>query len=171
MPSASDSSPVPNSGHDAPLKLEEFLPYRVNVLASLLSQALTRVYAQRYGIAIAEWRVLVTLGQFNVLTGKQIGSVSHMHKTKVSRAVAMLERRKLLTRRVNRQDLREALLSLTPEGRAVYQELAPHAATFAQQLLDVLDPDDRKALDRALTQLTARSSKLVRELARAPRDS
>jgi hypothetical protein len=29
----------------APLKLEEFLPYRLNVLSSLMSQALSRVYA------------------------------------------------------------------------------------------------------------------------------
>jgi len=35
-----------------------------------------------------------------------------MHKTKVSRAVAELERRKYLTRRTNRADLREAFLSL-----------------------------------------------------------
>ena len=31
----------------APLKLEEFLPYRLNVVASLVSQALSRIYADR----------------------------------------------------------------------------------------------------------------------------
>ena len=75
-------------GDNAPLKLEEFLPYRLNVVASLVSQALSRIYADRYGIGVPEWRVLVTLGQFGMMTGKAIGSHSHMHKTKVSRAVA-----------------------------------------------------------------------------------
>ena len=82
-------------GDAAPLKLEEFLPYRLNVVASLVSQALSRVYADRYGIGVPEWRVLVTLGQFGMMTGKAIGAHSHMHKTKVSRAVALLEKRKL----------------------------------------------------------------------------
>jgi DNA-binding MarR family transcriptional regulator len=44
------------------------------------------------------------------MTAKAIGVQSHMRKTKVSRAVALLERRKLVTRRTNRADLREAFL-------------------------------------------------------------
>ena len=60
------------------------------MLSSLVSQALTQVYAQ-YGIGIPEWRVLVSLGQFGQMTGKAIGARTHMHKTKVSRAVAQLE--------------------------------------------------------------------------------
>src|SRR5262245_1235645 len=87
------------------LKLEEFLPYRLNVVASLTSQALSRIYSDRYGIGVPEWRVLVTLGQYGTMSSKAIGAHSHMHKTKVSRAVAALERRKLLTRRTNREDL------------------------------------------------------------------
>jgi DNA-binding MarR family transcriptional regulator len=41
------------------------------------------------------------------MTAKAIGV---HHKTKVSRAVALLEGRKLVTRRTNRADLREAFL-------------------------------------------------------------
>jgi DNA-binding MarR family transcriptional regulator len=149
----------------APLKLEEFLPYRLNVLASLVSQALSRVYAERYGIGVPEWRVLCTLGQYGVMTGKAIGAHSHMHKTKVSRAVAQLEQRKLLARRANRADKRESLLSLTPAGRATYEQLAPVALDFARQLFDVLNPADRAAFDRALRQLTDRSARLAAELA------
>ncbi len=102
------------------LKLEDFLPHRLNVLSSLVSMALTRVYGRRYGIGIPEWRVLVTLGECGVMTGKAVGARTHMHKTKVSRAVAQLGQRKLVARRANRADLREAFLSLTHAGRAIY---------------------------------------------------
>ena len=121
---------------NAPLKLEEFLPYRLNVVASVVSQALSRLYAARYGIGVPEWRVLVTLGQYGMMTGKAVGAHSHMHKTKVSRAVALLEKRKLLTRRANRADLRESFLSLTPAGRAIYEDLAPIALDFAKRLAE-----------------------------------
>lgn len=148
----------------APLKLEEFLPYRLNVVANLVSQALSRVYAERYGIGIPEWRVLVTLGQYDTMTGKAVGAHSHMHKTKVSRAVALLEQRSLLMRRANEEDMRESLLSLTPAGRAIYEDLAPGALEFARRLTEAIEPADRPAFERALAQLTNRSARLVAEL-------
>ena len=165
------SSPFPNAeatdepaeGSETPiLRLEDFLPHRLNVLSSLVSQALTRVYGE-YGISIPEWRVLVSLGQFGVMTGKAIGARTHMHKTKVSRAVAQLEQRKLVARRANRADLREAFLTLTPAGRAVYEELAPSALEFMNRLAEVVAPADRPAFDRAMKQLTKRSAELVAE--------
>jgi DNA-binding MarR family transcriptional regulator len=151
------------------LKLEEFLPYRLNVCASLVSQALSRIYTERYKIGVPEWRVLVTLGQFGAMTAKGVGVHSHMHKTKVSRAVALLERRKLVTRRVNRADLREAFLSLTPSGRDVYSELAPIALEFARKLLETVNADDRAALDRAIKKLTERSAQLAPRIANGHR--
>ena len=150
------------------LKLEEFLPYRLNVCSSLVTQALSRIYAERYRMGVPEWRVLVTLGELGPMTAKAVGLHSHMHKTKVSRAVALLERRKLVSRRVNRADLREAFLSLTAAGRAVYNELAPAALAFVRQLLETVDPAERAALDRVLTRLIERSAQLSAGVATAP---
>jgi DNA-binding MarR family transcriptional regulator len=147
------------------LKLEDFLPHRLNVLSSLVSQALTRVYS-RYNIGIPEWRVLVTLGENGVMTGKAIGAHTHMHKTKVSRAVAHLAERKFVTRRPNRADMRESFLTLTPTGRMVYEELAPSALEFMQRLSEVVAAADRPAFDRAMRQLTQRSTELVAEAER-----
>ena len=150
---------------EAPLKLEQFLPYQLNVVASLVSQALSGVYVRRYGIGVPEWRVLVTLGQYEVMTAKAIGAHTHMHKTKVSRAVAFMEKRRLLVRRANREDKREAFLSLTAAGRAMYQEVAPHALDFANRLTAILTPEDREAFNRAVKLLTAQSAQLVAETA------
>jgi DNA-binding MarR family transcriptional regulator len=159
----------PDKAHQPALKLEEFLPYRLNICATLVSQALSRIYTERYKIGVPEWRVLVTLGEFGMMTAKAIGIHSHMHKTKVSRAVALLERRKLLARRPNRADLREAFLSLTPAGREIYDELAPMALAFAQRLLEAVEPAERDSLYRALRKLTERSAQLADDIANAPR--
>jgi DNA-binding MarR family transcriptional regulator len=161
-----DLMDLPVASADAPLKLEEFLPYRLNVLASLVSQALSRIYVDRYGIGVPEWRVLVTLGQYGTMTGKGVGAHSHMHKTKVSRAVAELEQRNLVTRRANRDDLRESFLSLTSAGRAIYEDLAPGALAFAARLSEAVDPADRPAFERAITRLTERSRTLAAEVTR-----
>ena len=153
-------------GDNAPLKLEQFLPYRLNVVASLVSQALSRIYADRYSIGVPEWRVVVTLGQYGMMTGKAIGTHSHMHKTKVSRAVALLEKRKLIARRANRADLRESFLALTPAGRAMYDDLAPIALDFANRLSETVDSADRAAFDRAVDRLIERSATLAAEFAK-----
>ncbi len=168
---AEDSAAYTPVGHGdmAPLKLEEFLPYRLNVVASLVSQSLSRIYADRYNIGVPEWRVLVTLGQYGMMTGKAIGAHSHMHKTKVSRAVAMLEKRKLLARRSNRADLRESFLALTPAGREMYEDLAPVALDFSNRLYEAIEPADRPALERAISRLTERSTQLSAEFAKARR--
>jgi DNA-binding MarR family transcriptional regulator len=169
-PADRDSASAPaGSGADAPLKLEQFLPYRLNVLASVVSLALSRIYAERYNIGVPEWRVLVTLGQYGTMTGKQVGTHSHMHKTKVSRAVALLEKRKMIARRVNRADMRESFLSLTPVGREIYEDLAPIALDFTQRLSQAIDPADRAAFDRAIDRLTERSASLATEFAKASR--
>ena len=160
QPAAETRGPE-RSSSEAPLRLEDFLPYQLNVAATLVSQALSRLYAERYGIGVPEWRVLVTLGQFETMTGKAVGEHTHMHKTKVSRAVALLEKNKLVTRRANQSDLRESLLSLTPQGRAVYDELAPDAVAFARDLIEAIDPADRDAFARALQQLVRRSKPLA----------
>jgi DNA-binding MarR family transcriptional regulator len=100
------------------------------------------------------------------MTGKAVGKQTHMHKTKVSRAVAQLEQRKFISRRANRADLRESFLALTPAGRAVYEELAPSALAFMNRLAEVVAPADRPAFDRAMKQLTKRSAELVAEMER-----
>jgi len=159
-----ESAPTPAASADSSgLKLEEFLPYRLNVVSSLTSQALSSIYAERYKIGVPEWRVLVTLGQYGVMTGKAVGEHSHMHKTKVSRAVALLEKRKLVARRTNRADMREAFLSLTPAGRAIYQELAPIAREFVARLAKDISASDRTVFEQVLTRLIERGATLASE--------
>jgi DNA-binding MarR family transcriptional regulator len=146
---------------DPTLHLEQFLPYRLNVVGFFASRALGRIYGTRFGIGIPEWRVIAQLGEFGKLTSRDIGELSQMHKTKVSRAVAQLEERKFVTRKANRADLREAFLSLTPTGRSVYEELAPRAREFTEKLSEVISASDRAAFDRAVALLTQRSAELV----------
>ena len=159
-----EAAPSPTA-EQAALRLEEFLPYRLNVCSTLISQALSRICGARHNIGIWEWRVLVTLGQLGMMSAKAIGIRSNMHKTKVSRAVALLESRKLVTRRANRADLREAFLSLTAAGRAVCSDLAPLALDFERRLTETLDAGERAAFDRTLGKLNERSAKLAADIA------
>ncbi len=99
--------------------------------------------------------MIATLGQFGEATAKAIGAHSRMHKTKVSRAVLDLETRGLLSRSANPADKREAFLSLTGAGEAVYREIAPLALAYQDGLLRRLTEAQRQALDGILGVLSS----------------
>lgn len=142
---------------DDVLVLEDFLPYRLAVLATIVSNGFARLYAERFGVSIPEWRVIAMLGQHGTLTSKEIGEQTHMHKTMVSRAVTDLDRHGMLLRLPNRADKREVFLSLTDNGRRIYAEIVPAARDYAARLTADLSRSDRAAFDRIIATLRDRS--------------
>ena len=143
------------------LHLERFLPYRLNVVGTLGGRALGRIYGERFGIGIPEWRVVAQLGEFGKLTSRDIGELAQMHKTKVSRAVGELEKRGLVSRAENRQDRRESFVALTPAGKRIYDQIVPLALGFEARWIDGIAPDEFKVFERVLSTLTERGRHLA----------
>lgn len=139
-----------------PIDLDRFLPYRLDILAQKVSGGLSRIYKERYGLGVPEWRVLAHLGQYAPITARAIGAHSRMHKTKVSRAVAELETRGLLSRADNPGDRREDLLQLTAKGRDAYADLAPRAAAFAKELMAGFSAAERRAFEGGIDRLLSK---------------
>jgi DNA-binding MarR family transcriptional regulator len=137
------------------LELESFLPYRLYRLADAVSREFSKIYSDRHGLTRPEWRTLSGLGQHGTMTASAIGEQSAMHKTKVSRAVAELERRRWLTRTPDENDRRVEHLALTKTGLAAYREMVPLARAFEAQLLLRLDSADRSLVLAAITKLEA----------------
>src|SRR5262249_50399944 len=77
------------------LQLESFLPYRLAVLASIVSRGLAGIH-ERHDLGAVEWIVLMTLGEGGPMTATALGARNRMHKTRVSRAVTSLMRRELI---------------------------------------------------------------------------
>ena len=138
------------------LELERFLPYRLHHLADLVSRDFARVYRDRLGLTRPGWRVLAGLGQNGTMTATALGAQSSMHKTKVSRAVAELERRHWLVRRPDENDRRVEHLTLTRAGLAAYREMVPLARAFEADLLRTLRDGERAAIETALAVLEKR---------------
>lgn len=137
------------------LGLEGFLPYRLYRLADLVSREFAAVYKVRLGLTRPEWRVLAGLGQHGSMTATALGRHSAMHKTKVSRAVAALERRRWLARRQDPADRRVEHLELTRAGLAAYAAMVPLARAFELDLLKRLPAGARRTLDTSLREIEA----------------
>ena len=112
------------------LQLEKFLPYRLSVVAQLVSESLHDLYAGPFDLAVTEWRVMAALGRFAPLTASEVGQRIVMDKVAVSRAVAGLLKRGLIERAADRADRRRALLRLSARGRAVHARIVPLALEY-----------------------------------------
>ncbi len=143
------------------LHLEQFVPYRLNVAGVFASRALARIYGEKFGIGIPEWRVIAQLGEFGRMTSRDIGELSQMHKTKVSRAVSGLDQRGLVARSENRADRRESFVSLTAAGARVYAQIVPLALAFEERWTEGIAADELRTFERVLAMLTERGRLLA----------
>ena len=146
---------APAAAEHAVLELERFLPYRLSVLSNRISQDIARLYAERFGLGITQWRILAVLGRYPDLSATQVAERTEMDKVAVSRAVAGLLEAGLLRRRAHGADRRRSVLELSARGYRVYDEVAPLALAYERRLLAGLDPADRAALHHLLDKLDA----------------
>jgi DNA-binding MarR family transcriptional regulator len=137
------------------LKLDAYLPYRLSVAANAVSELIARAYQSRFGLTIPQWRLIAVLAEDGPLTQQALCARTVMDKVTVSRAAAALNERALTARAPNAADGRSHRLSLTPEGAALYAEVAPLALAYEVQLLDAFSPSERHAAHELLRRLQA----------------
>jgi len=135
------------------LDLDHFLPYRLSVLSNKVSDAIARHYSDRFGLSIPEWRVMAVLGQTPGLSSRDVAARTAMDKVQVSRAVANLVSLRRVQRDGDEADGRVTRLSLTPKGRAIYDEIVPLALHLEGVFLAALSPAERETLDRLMDKL------------------
>lgn len=155
-PSALPFAQVDAGVEHAELDLEHFLPYRLSVLSNRVSQAIARIYAQRFSLTVTEWRLMAVLGRFPGLTAAELVERSAMDKVAVSRAVARLLESGRISRGNDQHDRRRAPLELSNNGYRVYDEVAPLALAFEASLLGSLSAAEQALLHDLLGRLAAR---------------
>ena len=144
----------------ATLLLERFLPYRLSVLSNTVSKAIARLYTDRFGITIPEWRVMAVLGRFGPSSAAEICKATAMDKVQVSRALQRLTEDSLVSRRTDKTDRRRSVVAMTTKGRGVYDEIVPLALSREEILLEGLSTDEKHQLDLLLAKLATRAATL-----------
>lgn len=133
--------------------LEDFLPYRLSVAANRVSRLFEERYGAAFGLSIPEWRVMAVLGRFGRLAGREIAARTAMDKVKVSRAVALLMRRRLVLRKTDRDDARVQLLELSASGMRMHAAIVPMARELEAELLAGLGAEEVTLLRRILASI------------------
>ena len=118
---------------------------------------------ERFELPDAELRCLVLFGQERYLTAKGIAQKMNVVKSRVSKIVDGLIRKKLIQRIKDPEDSRISLLSLSPEGHKKLNEINGFLENIHHQVLSQMAPDQRMAMLTNLDILKA-SMEAVKEM-------
>lgn len=116
----------PKPSHEDILWLDDYLPYRLAVVATRMLRDAAHVYKQRRNpLTTAQWRTLAILANHEPLTATELCRISMLDKVAISRALAQLQRRGFVTRQRIDNDRRARQITLTAAGWRYYNELVP----------------------------------------------
>jgi DNA-binding MarR family transcriptional regulator len=101
---------------------------------------------ERFGLPDAEFRCLQLFGNERYLTAKGIAHQLNVVKSRVSKIVDGLIRKKLVQRVKDPEDSRIQLISLTPEGQKRLREINGFSEDLHWQVLNQMAPDQRQAM-------------------------
>src|SRR6185436_11081284 len=122
---------------DDPRLLNALLSHRVLVLSNTLALAASRHYPQRFGVRLAEWRVIDALHAGGEISANEISRWLRTDKAWVGRSVDRLIRSGYVRRRADPAHGRRLLLTLTAKGKRAYAALASAARRRHDNLLSV----------------------------------
>jgi DNA-binding MarR family transcriptional regulator len=137
----------------AALDLEQFVPFRLGLLSAQMTKAVGRVYAERFGVSAAEWRVLAVLGRSGPMTFSELQGRAAMDKVRVSRTISALMQKDYINREEDPLDRRRITLALIDSGRAVYNAIVPHILSVERDILASLTPAERSTLGQLISKL------------------
>jgi DNA-binding MarR family transcriptional regulator/GNAT superfamily N-acetyltransferase len=128
-------------------------------------RAFNRFYTQKIGVleegllhspySLPEVRILWELAHRGVATAKELRQDLALDAGYLSRLLAALESRKLVTRKPARDDKRRMLLSLSARGRRVFHALDVRSAEEIERLMRPLDGAGRRTLVRSMQAIEA----------------
>ena len=143
------------TSHARSTRLADFLPYLLSVTSNAVSSRVAEAYRARFGLRIAEWRVMAVLGDAGAQTQRDLTTATLMDKVAVNRACKELEDRGLAARTANQRDGRSHHLELTAEGREMHARIMPLAIEIERKLFEGFSDAERETFGRLLANVRA----------------
>jgi DNA-binding MarR family transcriptional regulator len=134
---------------------------RLMVLANLLKRGAILRYKRLAGLSSVEFGLVASLGRRPPMSVATLADAVGMDKGQISRALAGLVSRRLVSRAVNPSDNREVLMSLTRAGLTAHDAIVAGALERNQRLLDGLGKEEVAALLAQIERLTARAADML----------
>ena len=130
--------------------------YRFAINADYYARWLAAMYRPAYGISPAEWKVMAQLAAHAPMSATEAGRRTSLMPDKVTRAVDSLVAKGLVLRRLDGDDKRRVVLSLSAKGKRAYRAIDRVRYAIESEMLAALKPEEFAALHRMLEKIEFR---------------
>ncbi len=142
------------------LDLENYAVAYLTWIANKVSSSASLLYRKRFGIGIAEWRIMALLAVEAWIPAGRISEVIGLDKAVISRSVAFMQERGLLETRFRDNNQRRQFIALTKEGLELHDQIVDVAREREEFLLADLSDQERGAAVKLLARIHARAALL-----------
>ena len=129
--------------------------YLLYLLAAASDLASSQFHTQvrKAGLRVPEWRVLACLHDKDGMMITQLAHTSLVEQSRLTRIIAQMADRGLVSRQGDPEDGRRVRVFLTDGGRALTAQLVPEARAHETELISRLSPTDGPQLKPLLRAL------------------
>jgi DNA-binding MarR family transcriptional regulator len=136
--------------------LEEVLPLPIMLLH--LYRDLLRFYERRLGMSQSRVMLLHELMHTGEISQTELAQRLGMEAALITRFAKQMEASGLLSRRVDPQDNRFTLVTLTPTGQEVFQQMMLFSREFEARLVEGLSENEQRGIRQALKHIQGKFS-------------
>ena len=140
--------------------LQSYVPFHLSQIATKWSSASSRIYLERFGIGINDWRVMSVLANEPNAAANRVCAITGFDKALIGRSIRVLEKKKLITIKSDPTDRRSQLLRLTANGMKIYDQIYVIAREREKLLLGGLNKKEIEMLLSLLRRLSANAANI-----------
>lgn len=130
--------------------------YRLAFLTNFWREPILRQMEKEFGIIRPELTVLMSLSFRRDVYARDICEVTEQPSNTVSRAVASLEKKHLITRTKDSVDTRRQVLNITPKGQQIHDQIIGMFETAERTMMGELEAHEQAQLLGLLDKLARR---------------
>jgi MarR family transcriptional regulator, organic hydroperoxide resistance regulator len=151
------------------LDLDNYLPYLVNRVGSIIAEQYGGEALAPYRLSIAMWRVVVVLASKGSQRQIDLAGLTSIEVSTLSRIVTRLMRMGVVTRTRSASSTREVVVKLTAKGNAQVARLIPVARQYEAAAIAGLRPEELAILKRCLRLVYANMKTRAASIGAPPR--
>jgi DNA-binding MarR family transcriptional regulator len=140
---------------DAKLDLDNYLPYLVNRVGTIIAEQYGGEALAPYRLSIAMWRIMAVLASAGGQRQIDLAGLTSIDVSTLSRIVTRLVRMGVVSRTRSANSTREVVVKLTAKGNAQVARLIPIAQSYETVATAGLSPEDVAVLKRSLRRVYA----------------
>ena len=139
----------------ATLDLDNYLPYLVNRVGTIIADQWGGEQLAPYRLSIAMWRVMAVLASKGGQRQIDLADLTSIEVSTLSRLVTRLVRMGIVSRTRSASSTREVVVKLTAKGKAQVARLAPLAREYEAAAIGGVRPDELATVKSALRRMYA----------------